>query len=136
MPIPIPPQYCDLFERPVVVTLVTMMPDGQPQATPVWCSYDGTHIWVNSARGRQKDLNMVANPRVTILAIDPDNTHRWVEIRGRVDEITEQGALDHRNALAKKYMGRDHYYSSTADQGGQEIRVIYKIKPEKVNAQG
>jgi len=132
----IPEQYLDLLERPIVVGLVTLMPNGQPQATPVWCSYDGTYVLVNTARGRQKDHNMQRDEKVTILAIDPDNPYRWMEIRGRVVEITEDGAVEHINALAKKYTGRDDYYAPMPDLRGKETRVIYKIKPEKVNARG
>lgn len=130
----IPDSHKDLLERPVVVTLVTLMPDGQPQATPVWCSYDGSHILVNTARGRQKDRNMTANPLVTVLAIDPDNPYRYLEIRGQIDAITEEGALDHINALCYRYMGREDFYATMPENRGREIRVIYKIKPTRVIA--
>ena len=136
MPVPIPEAYRDLLDRPIVVVLVTVMPNGQPQATPVWCSYDGTHILVNIARGRQKAKNMAANPRVTVLAIDPNNVFRWIEVRGRVEEITEQGVVEHINALAKLYAGRDDYYAPMPDMRGKETRMIYKIRPERVNARG
>lgn len=130
----IPQSHLDLFERPVVVGLVTLMPDGQPQATPVWCSYDGTHVLVNTARGRQKDFNMQRNDRVTVLAIDPENPYRWLEVRGKVAAITEEGAVDHINALSKKYRGDDDYYRANPELRHQETRVIYKIAPLKVNA--
>jgi PPOX class probable F420-dependent enzyme len=133
MPVPIPENFRDLFERPVVVTLVTVMPDGQPQATPVWCSYDGSHILINTARGRQKDRNMQANAKVTILAMDPDNPYRYLEVRGTVDAITEDGALEHINALSKKYRGNEDYYANMPHLRGKETRVIYKIAPQKVN---
>lgn len=132
----IPDSLLDLFERPIVVALVTVMPSGQPQATPVWCSYDGTHVLINTARGRQKDRNMRRNERVTVLAIDPENSFRWLEIRGRVAEVTEEGALDHVNALAKKYRGDDDFYARQPERRGRETRVIYKIAPLKVNARG
>jgi len=136
MAVTIPDQYRDLLDGPVVVTLTTVMPNGQPQATPVWCDYDGTYIRVNTARGRQKDRNMQTNPRVTILAIDPQNAYRWIEVRGRVEEVTEAGAVDHINKLAKLYAGRDDYYAPMPQRRGQETRVIYKIRPEHVNASG
>jgi PPOX class probable F420-dependent enzyme len=132
----IPDSLKDLLEGPVVVVLVTMMPSGQPQATPVWCSYDGSHIWVNSAKGRQKDRNMRANNHVTLVAMDPAYAYRWVEVRGVVDEITEEGALDHINALSNLYTGRADYYLRMPDRRGKETRVIYKIKPMKVNGTG
>jgi PPOX class probable F420-dependent enzyme len=128
----IPKDYQDLMDRPIVVTLVTLMPDNQPQATPVWFHYDGSHIWVNTARGRQKDRNMSERPQVTVLAVDPDNPYRYLEVRGKVDEVTENGALDHINSLAKRYVGRDDYYAAMPEQRGKETRVIFKIKPERV----
>ena len=91
----IPESYRDLFERPVVVTLVTIMPDTQPQATPVWCSYDGTHIWINTAKGRQKYKNMLERPKATVLAIDPENPYRYCEVRCAVLEINEEQGLEH-----------------------------------------
>ncbi len=132
----IPSSHQDLLENPVFVTLVTIMPDGQPQATPVWCDYDGTSIWVNSARGRQKDQNMERDPRVTILAIDPKNPYRWMEIRGRVEAITEEGGVEHINKLSQKYRGIADYYSTNPGQRGKETRVIYKVRPLKVNTSG
>ena len=130
----IPNDFKDLLERPIVVTLVTLMPDNQPQATPVWFSYDGSHIWVNTARGRQKDRNMSERSQVTVLAVDPDNPYRYMEVRGTVDEATEDGALEHINSLAKRYVGRDDYYAAMPEQRGKETRVVYKIKPVKVIA--
>lgn len=99
-------------------------------ATPVWCSYDGTHILVNTARGRQKDRNMTAAPQVTVLAIDPQNPYRYLEVRGTVAAITEEGALDHINTLARLYVDRDDYYSMNPDQRGKETRVM--VKPGKL----
>lgn len=132
----IPESHKDLIEGPVVVTLATVMRNGQPQATPVWCGTDGTHILVNSARGRQKDRNMRANPKVTILAVDPKNSYRWLEVRGVVTEITEEGALEHANALCKVYRGYDDFYARMPERRGTETRVIYKIRPEHVNKGG
>lgn len=129
---PTPPaDKLDLLQRPIVVTLVTVMPDNQPQATPVWFSYDGTHIWINTARGRQKDRNMRERPQVTILSVDPDDPYRYLEVRGVVDEITEEGAVEHINALSKAYFGRDDFYANYPEQRNAETRVIYKIRPVK-----
>jgi len=135
MTVTIPENKLDLLQRPIVCTLVTIMPDGMPQATPVWFSYDGTDVWVNSAKGRQKDINMRERPdKVAVLVVDPENPYRYLEIRGKVIEITEDGALDHINRLAKAYFGRDEFYSGrSADLRGKETRVIYKIKPMHVN---
>ncbi|RPJ00242.1 MAG: PPOX class F420-dependent oxidoreductase [Chloroflexi bacterium] len=136
MPVPIPTSHIDLLEGPVFVALVTVMPNGTPQVTPVWANTDGTHVLVNSARGRQKDKNMRANPKVAILAIDPKNGYRWIEIRGTVTEITEEGGVDHINALSKLYRGDEDYYGANSELRSQETRVKYKITPEHINKGG
>ena len=108
--------------------LATLMPDGSPQVTPVWFDYDGEHIIVNSARGRVKDKNMVRDQRVALEIMDPDDPYRYLEIRGRVVEITEEGADAMIDRLAKKYLGVDSYpFRNPAEQ-----RVVYKIAPMKV----
>ena len=132
----IPQSHRDLLERPITVMLVTLMPDHQPQASPVWCSYDGARILVNTVRGRQKDRNMSARPQVTLLAIDPDDSYRYIEVRGVVDEITEDGAWEHMNSLSARYAGKDDFYDGLPEYRRQETRVIYKIKPVHVNTTG
>jgi PPOX class probable F420-dependent enzyme len=127
----IPEKYLDLFDKKAFANLATLMPDGTPQVTPVWCSYDGQHILINSARGRQKDKNMRANPAVALSLMDPDNPYRYLEVRGRVAEITEEGADAHIDQLAKKYLGADKY-----PWRGGETRVIYKIEPHHVTSMG
>jgi PPOX class probable F420-dependent enzyme len=132
----IPNDFRDLLDRPIVVALVTLMPDNQPQATPVWCSYDGEHVLVNTARNRQKDRNMSERPQVTVLSIDPENPYRWLEVRGVVDEITENGAVDHINQLSAKYRNQPDYYAKNPVQKDRETRVIYKIRPVRVVTSG
>lgn len=133
MAVPIPEAFRDLLDEPVVVALVTIMDDGQPQATPVWVDYDGTYLRVNTARGRQKDRNMRQNARVTVLAIDPKNTGRWLEVRGRIAEETEDGALEHINNLSALYDGEPDFYANNPAMRGKQVRVIYKIEPLRVN---
>lgn len=132
----IPETHRDLLEKPVVIGLVTVMPDGQPQATPVWCDFDGQNIIVNTARGRQKDLNMRQNRQVTVLAIDPQNPYRYLEVRGQVVEETEEGGLDMINRLSEKYTGQRDYYAGMPERREKERRVTYKIRPVSVNASG
>lgn len=132
----IPESHRDLLDGPVVVGLVTVMPGSQPQATPVWCMYDGTYIIINTARGRQKDRNMQRCPLVTILAIDPQNPYRYLEVRGEVSDITEQGALDVINQLSEKYTGNADYYWRNPQLRGNEQRVTYKIRPMHVVVRG
>ncbi|MBZ0296261.1 MAG: pyridoxamine 5'-phosphate oxidase family protein [Anaerolineae bacterium] len=78
MSVAIPESHKKLLEGPVVVSLVTMMPDGQPQATPVWCWWDGSYVVINTAVGRQKDENLQANPKVTVLANNPENPYSYL----------------------------------------------------------
>ncbi|HEX5732456.1 MAG TPA: PPOX class F420-dependent oxidoreductase [Blastocatellia bacterium] len=128
----IPEKYKDLFEKKAFAHLATVMPDGTPQVTPVWVDYDGSHVLVNSARGRRKDKNIERNPAVSLSIQDPDNPYRYLEVRGRVDEITEEGADEHIDKMAKKYMGVEKY---PGRQPG-ERRVLYKIKPERTSQMG
>ncbi len=125
----IPSAYLDLFEKRAFAVLATLMPDGSPQVTPVWCDFDGAHVLVNSARGRVKDRNMRRDPRVALVILDPDNPYRYLEVRGRVVEITEDGAEAHIDRLAQKYLGVERY---PYRQPG-EVRVLYKIRPERVS---
>ena len=128
----IPEKYRDLFSKRAFASLATLMPDGRPQVTPVWIDYDGDHIIFNSAKGRQKDKNVRRDPRVAITLIDPENPYRYLEIRGSVVEITEDGADAHIDKMAKKYLGVDKYpYGSAGEQ-----RVIYKIKLEHTSVMG
>lgn len=132
MTVSIPDTHKTLFERPIVASLATVMPDGRPQVNPVWCDFDGTHVRVNSAAGRQKDQNMKERGFATVLLVDPENVFFWVEVRGRVVEITTDGADAHIDALAKKYLNEDKYPFRTPT----ETRVIYKILPERVVTSG
>jgi len=128
----IPEKYRDLFTKRAFGSLATLMPDGSPQVTPVWVDLDGDLVVVNTAKGRQKDKNMRRDPRVAIAIIDPDNPYRYIEIRGRVAEIVEQGADAHIDKMAKKYLGVDKYPYRQAS----ETRVMFKIKPEHTSTMG
>ena len=132
MPDAIPDKYRDLFDKKAFASLGTLMPDGRPQVTPVWVDYDGQHVIVNSAKGRAKDRNMRREPRVSLAIIDPDNPYRYLEVRGHVAEVTEDGADQHIDKMAKKYLGQDKY---PFRQPG-EVRVLYKIVPEKFSSNG
>ena len=129
----IPENFKDLLadETKTFLFLATTMDDGSPQVTPVWFSTDGDRLLINSATGRTKDRNMRARPKVAMAIMDPKNSYRYIQLRGEVVEITEEGAREHINALAKKYTG-EHVYSGSLD----ETRVTYKIKVQKVFANG
>lgn len=128
----IPQEFRDLLTKKAFAHLATLMPDGSPQVTPVWFDFDGTHIRVNSAKGRVKDKNMRRNAKVALAIMDPDNAYRYLAMRGRVEDITEAGADGHIDSLAKKYLGKDRY---PYRQSG-EVRVIYRIRPERVSSMG
>jgi PPOX class probable F420-dependent enzyme len=125
-------QFKDLFGKVAFANLATVMPDGSPQVTPVWVDYDGVYVRVNSAKGRVKDKNMRRDKRVALSIQDPDNPYRYFAVRGEVAEITENGADAHIDALAKKYLSKERYPFRTPG----EVRVIYKIRPDKVSTSG
>jgi PPOX class probable F420-dependent enzyme len=126
----IPASYLDLFQKKAFANVATLMPNGQPQVTPMWVDYDGSHVVVNTAQGRQKDKNLQRDGRVALAIMDPDNPYRYLEVRGRVVERTHAGADQHIDKMAKKYLGKDQY---PYRQPG-EVRVIYKVKPEHTTA--
>lgn len=111
--------------------LATTMKDGTPQVTPVWFDMEDGVLRINTARGRVKDLNMTARPHVSLAIIDPHDPYRYMQIRGEVASIEEEGARDHIGLLSKKYLGRDKFSGSV-----NETRVIYRIKPRTANTMG
>ncbi len=126
----IPEQFRDLVTtKKAFAQLATLMPDGSPQVTPVWFDLDGDFVRVNSAKGRQKDLNMRREPRVSLCLMDPENPYRYLEIRGRVVRVTEDGADAHIDKLARKYLDADSY---PFRQPG-EVRVSYTIEVTRAN---
>ena len=129
--ITIPERYLDLLadEKKAFLYLATSMQDGSPQVTPVWFSYEDGYLLVNSARGRVKDRNMRRHPHVAACIQDPGNPYRYLQLRGRVVEIREQGAEEHILGLAKKYTGQASFQKSNPD----EVRVIYRILPESID---
>jgi len=128
----IPEKYQDLLNKKAFAQLATIMPDSTPQVSPVWFEYDGKNIVINSAKGRVKDKNMRRDPRVGLDIQDPDNPYRHLSIRGRVVQITEDGADAHIDKLTKKYINQDRY----PYRGQGEVRVIYKIQPEAAHSMG
>ena len=125
-------KYEDLFSKKALASLATLMPNGEPQVTPVWCDFDGQNVIVNTAVGRVKDRNLQRDGRVSLAIIDPDNPYRYIEVRGKVVERTEDGADAHIDKMAKKYLGVDKYPGRRPG----EVRVIYKIQPERFSSMG
>ncbi len=125
----IPNTHIDLFNKKAFANLATLMPDGQPQVTPVWVDFDGRYVLINTAEGRQKDKNMQRDRRVALSLLDPDNPYRYLEVRGQVAERTRAGADAQIDAMAKKYLGKDKYPFRQPN----ETRVLYKIEPQHVS---
>jgi PPOX class probable F420-dependent enzyme len=128
----IPEKYHDILQKKAFAQLATLMPDGSPQVSPVWFDFDGQNILVNTAKGRVKDQNMRRDKRVGLDIMDPDNPYRHLSIRGRVVDITENGADAHIDKLAKRYIGQERY----PYRANGEVRVIFKIQPEGIHAMG
>jgi PPOX class probable F420-dependent enzyme len=130
----IPDSHSDLLCTPVHGVLTTMMPDGSPQSSVVWVDYDGEYVLINTTLERQKGRNMTANPKVTLLSIDPEDPSRWIEVRGQVVEMTQAGAEAHADKLTLRYTGKQHFYRDIypAEQKDKETRVIVKITPLKI----
>jgi len=134
MPVPIPDSHRDLLIAPIDGVLSTIMPDGQPQTSIVWTDYDDAYIYINTTLERQKGRNMCSNPKVALLVIDPQNDSRWIEIRGNVVEIRQDGAEDHADRLTQQYTGKQRFYGDIypVEQKQKETRVIVKIEPTRV----
>jgi len=132
----IPESHYDLLNRPRVAALTTLMPDGQPQTTVVWCNFDGTCVLVNTMRGFQKEKNMRTNPRVTLLCYDPCQPLRYLEIRGTLIEMTEEGALEHLDGLSELYTGRKPYFGECVpvEFKEKETPVLCRILPTHIVA--
>ncbi len=133
----IPASHLDLVECPPIAALTTVMPDGYPQTSVVWCDYDGEFVRVSTMRGFQKERNMRRNPKVTLLCYDPRETDRYLEVRGEVAEMTEEGAVAHLDGLASKYAGRPIRYFGEcipAHFAETEVPVLCRIRPTRVVA--
>src|SRR5690349_11415741 len=129
----IPSAYLDLLQqKKAFASLATVMTDGSPQVTPIWFDYTNGVIRVNSAKGRIKTRNMREGAHVALSIMDPDNAYRYIQIRGKVTKVTEQGAVAHIDSLAKKYIGKDKYPWSRPG----EVRVTFEITPETAQAMG
>jgi PPOX class probable F420-dependent enzyme len=133
----VPASHRDLVECPPVAALTTVMPDGYPQTSVVWCDFDGECVRVSTMRGFAKERNMRRDPRVTLLCYDPARPLRYLEVRGSVIEMTEEGAAEHLDALASKYAGRPIRYFGDAIPARfaeSETPVLCRIRPTQVVA--
>lgn len=127
----VPEEFHDLFEHQTFAHFATKMADGTPHVTPVWVDYDSEadRVLVNTARGRQKERNVRHNPQVGLSMVDPDDSYRFLSIQGEVDERREEGAVEHINELAGRYMGVEEYPGLEEEEGA---RVQIRIRPTTV----
>ena len=132
MPATISPGFLKLLQEPAFCQLATLMPDGSPQNTQVWVDTDGEHILINTAQGRQKERNVQRDPRVAVNVVDPTNAWRIGMVRGRVVEVTTDGADELIDQLAKKYLNEESY----PFRRPEEVRVTLKILPDNINEIG
>ena len=127
---PLPDALLDLLRRPSPCFLSTLMPDGSPQMTQTWVDTDGRHVLINTVDGHQKVRNVRRDPRVALNVADPEDPSRYFEARGRVVEVTEDGARQHIDELSHRYIGRPYPWFGGTDQ----IRLLLRIDPEKVTS--
>jgi PPOX class probable F420-dependent enzyme len=132
--LPVPDSHADLFLRPAVhAVLTTMGLDGQPQSSLVWIDTDGRVARVNTPLERQKGRNMLANPRVSLLVVDPEHLSRYIQIRGDA-ELSADGALDHLDALTRKYTCHPAFYGHVypLERRARETRVVCRIQARRI----
>jgi PPOX class probable F420-dependent enzyme len=129
-PAGIPASHRDLLEQPLVAVLTTLLPDGRPQTQPVWFSFEEPYVLINTMRGFRKELNMRADPRVTLLVVDPAMRERWIEMQGVV-ELVDEGARSHLDSLARLYVGVERYFGDVVaiENAAREIPVLGRITP-------
>jgi PPOX class probable F420-dependent enzyme len=121
-----------LLREPSVCYFTTLMADGSPQVTQVWVDTDGERVLVNSVRTHLKTRNVTRDPRVALAVSHPDRPSRYFQVRGRVVEVTAEGAAEHVEELAQKYLGGPYPWFGGRDQE----RVLFVIEPESVSGQG
>ena len=126
----LPDALLDLLRRPSPCFLSTLMPDGSPQMTQTWVDTDGHDVLINTVRGHQKVRNVERDPRVALNVADPDDPSRYFEVRGRVTEVTEEGAREHIDELSQRYIGAPYPWFGGRDQ----VRLLVRISPEKVTS--
>jgi PPOX class probable F420-dependent enzyme len=129
----IPASHVDLLTRPIGGVLTTMAADGQPQSSLVWLDYDGECVRSNTTLERQKGRNLIANPRVSVLVVDPADTSRFIQIRGDAELITA-GAIEHLDALTRAYTRHPCFYGHVYPlaRQDQERRVIVRVHAQRV----
>ena len=108
------------------------MADGSPQLTQTWVDTNGEHGLINRVQGYVKLKNIERDPRVAVAISDSDNPSRYFQVRGRVVNVTTEGAVEHIELLAQKYLGKPYPWYG----GRNQVRVIITIAPEKRSSMG
>ena len=129
----IPTSHVDLLTRPIWGVLTTMSAEGHPQSSLVWVDHDGECARVNTTLERQKGRNLLANPKVSLLVVDPDDTTRFIQVRGDV-ELVHEGALEHLDALTRKYTRHPSYYGYVypLERRARDTRVTCRIRARRI----
>lgn len=131
--LPIPASHLDLLTRPICGVFTTMGPGGQPQSSLVWVDHDGECARINTTMERQKGRNLLVDPKVSLLVVDPEDTTRFIQIRGDAELVTE-GALEHVDALTRRYTRHPCYYGHVypLEQQARDTRVVVRIHPRRI----
>ena len=129
----VPASHLDLLTRPIVGVLTTMLPDGQPQSSLVWVDHDGACARTNTTLERRKGRNLLQNPRVSLLVVDPDDTSRFIQVRGDA-ELVREGAIEHLDSLTRAYTRHPCFYGYVYPeaQRARETRVIVRVHARRI----
>jgi PPOX class probable F420-dependent enzyme len=125
----LPEALLSLLKQPSIGNLATVMPDGSPQVTQTWVDTDGKNVLINTVRGHQKVRNIERDPRVAVTVADRENPNRYFQVRGRVVSVTTDGAVEHIESLAQRYLGQAYPWFGGRDQ----VRLLVTIEPDRVS---
>lgn len=134
MPVLIPDSHKDLLEKPIVVTLTTLSEAGDPYSVVVWKRWDGQHLLITSDAGTRKHRNIIANPKVAVLVLDPDNSQRYLSLGAVVEGIIDTGVVEELDRQAAAFTGSTHYFGTHEPIENQATfdGVFFKIKPIRI----
>lgn len=133
----LPPEFTRLLDEPIYATVATLRKSGPPHVTVVWCDRDSDHVYINSSKGRIKDLNLRARPEVTLHLTSPTNSYHWLAVEGKVVEIIDEEDQDparaaevtaHIDDLGELYVKKRPY----PNRFPGEVRAKYKISPSRL----
>ena len=128
MTVELPKDLLELLERPSICFLATLMPGGAPHLTQTWVDTDGTCILINTVQGHQKVRNIARDRRVAVTVSDRDQPARYFQVRGRVLDVTTEGAAEHIDKLSQRYLGRPYPWYGGRDQ----VRVLLTIDADRI----